>query len=465
MSISNKNENINGKEREYSPIETMGLKCRQLKEKQFELRNSLLTDLFEKIPHIETIHHIFVATLICLFVNTVVHDYFIHNEINLGMHLIYTGFRNIHIVIFVWLAFLSLTCFCYYAFNMWAKVRVNFPPKSSTYRMWDALWLLSVLGYYGFSFRLASFIVTAFKLPPASAAIVLLEQVRMLMKLHAFIRINAEQVVKFKAHSDMDMPELKFSKFVYFLFAPTLIYRNEYPRTKEIRWKFVIYRALEIAAVILYHSFIFHKFFIPPFKDFGLRKFTWNEIIVAVFENSIPGLLLKISGFYLILHSVQNLFAELLCFGDRLFYKDWWTSTSFSDYFRTWNLLVQDWLYTFVYKDIFELSNGNKILAKVAVFTLSALVHEWVLIYMFGFFFPALFFSFLFGASVLSFVKVPKTTVLNVLFWYLLSFGSGLLVSMYSLEYFARNNIKENTGIGSLGDYFLPKLLTCDCIV
>lgn len=33
-------------------------------------------------------------------------------------------------------------------------------------------------------------------------------------------------------------------------------------------------------------------------------------------------------------------------------FQDWWNSTSFSNYYRTWNVVVHDWLYTYVYKDV-----------------------------------------------------------------------------------------------------------------
>lgn len=42
----------------------------------------------------------------------------------------------------------------------------------------------------------------------------------------------------------------------------------------------------------------------------------------------------------------------MLRFGDRQFYLDWWNSCSFNTYYRTWNTLVQDWLYNYIYIDI-----------------------------------------------------------------------------------------------------------------
>lgn len=198
----------------------------------------------------------------------------------------------------------------------------------------------------------------------------------------------------------------------------------------------------------------------PIFEDFGKRKFAWSEIILAICETSIPGILIFISGFYLILHSVQNAMAEILRFGDRQFYKDWWTCTSFSDYFRTWNILVHDWLYTYIYKDVYELIIRNKLVAKLTVFIVSAVVHEWALTYMVGFFFPALFIEFIFGGALLSFFSFPKHTLWNVLFWYGLTFGCGSLISLYSIEYFARRNVPDT----SMKSIFVPWWLTCDCI-
>ena len=62
------------------------------------------------------------------------------------------------------------------------------------------------------------------------------------------------------------------------------------------------------------------------------------------------------TGFFAILHSWLNAFAEMLRFADRLFYKDWWNSSSFANYYRTWNVVVHDWLYSYVYKEMYNVS-------------------------------------------------------------------------------------------------------------
>jgi hypothetical protein len=70
-------------------------------------------------------------------------------------------------------------------------------------------------------------------------------KVRLLMKSHAFIRHNIPNVIKADSEIDetdmnlVDKETLKrnnkivcpiITKYFYFMFAPTLVYRDEYPR-------------------------------------------------------------------------------------------------------------------------------------------------------------------------------------------------------------------------------------------
>jgi sterol O-acyltransferase len=59
-------------------------------------------------------------------------------------------------------------------------------------------------------------------------------QVRLMMKTHAFVRSNVPRALAYKPHQSEDSQEMTpcpgFSKFLYFLFVPTLIYKDNYPR-------------------------------------------------------------------------------------------------------------------------------------------------------------------------------------------------------------------------------------------
>jgi sterol O-acyltransferase len=54
----------------------------------------------------------------------------------------------------------------------------------------------------------------------------------MLMKTHAFVRSTAPRILtqKLKDENKRQANCPGFSKFLYFMFAPTLVYRDEYPR-------------------------------------------------------------------------------------------------------------------------------------------------------------------------------------------------------------------------------------------
>lgn len=49
------------------------------------------------------------------------------------------------------------------------------------------------------------------------------------MKVHSFVRNNAQEASS-QTNNVHSRARKEFRKFLYFLFAPTLIYRDEYPR-------------------------------------------------------------------------------------------------------------------------------------------------------------------------------------------------------------------------------------------
>ncbi|KAF4516831.1 hypothetical protein B566_EDAN006225, partial [Ephemera danica] len=162
-------------------------------------------------------------------------------------------------------------------------------------------------------------------LPPASSLIVLMEQVRLLMKSHAFVRSNVPRARKFKQKredsGDPESPCPGFSCFLYFLFVPTLVYRDTYPRTTRVRWSLVAWSLLEVVGVIFYVSFIFERLLIPQFQRFGQRKLATKSLVLLVFGSMMPTTLAMLCSFFCLLHSWMNAFAEMTCFADRMFYK------------------------------------------------------------------------------------------------------------------------------------------------
>ncbi|XP_014225840.1 sterol O-acyltransferase 1 isoform X2 [Trichogramma pretiosum] len=439
----------------------------QLATKVFLPRNSYLTDLL-KINHIKTIYNIFVVMLIVLVTNTAVQDVLEQGETHLGLKTIKAGFGQIDKVLVAWLLMAGSTFATHQGFQLWARKRREIPAANALQRgSIDFLACLTLLVQQAAFIYLPARLCVLERLPPASSLLLMMEQVRMLMKTYAFVRTNATRMLSSKKDKvDGEDKEAavvgcpEFSKFLYFFFAPTLIYRDEYPRLATIRWRVALWNLLEICMTIFYVSFIFERFILPPFDKYGRDIFEPKLAVMTTFSFMLPGLVMFLFGFYCVLHSTQNLFAELLRFADRQFYKDWWNSTSFDAYYRLWNIPVHDWLYEYVYKDVYHATRGKKLPATLAVFYISAIVHEYILAFAFGFFYPVMFVSFgIMGVLLVFLTKKHSKVDGNVFIWWSLFTGTGLLFSLYSMEYYARAHCPPYQG--HMRDLLMPRSWTC----
>uniref|UniRef100_A0A8D8FQV3 O-acyltransferase n=1 Tax=Culex pipiens TaxID=7175 RepID=A0A8D8FQV3_CULPI len=440
----------------------------KLPDKEFVARNSLLTDLFE-VKHIKTIYHIFVVILIIMFLNTVVHDFVDRGRINLGFRPIVAGFGKFHIALLLWSCMQIATLCVYPSFCLWVFVRKDCK-KNESRKVWD---ISSIFGLLFYQCTFVAFVIKAvlwLDLPPASSVAVLMEMTRFVMKVHAFVRSNIPRALeKTTKTAPEDKPAYavavpSFSKFIYFLFAPTLVYRDEYPRTKRIRWSIVFRHVLEVIGVIFYISFIFERFLTPLFDRFGHAEISSGKFVLSLFGSVMPGSLSFLCGFYCLLHAWMNASSELLRFADRLFYRDWWNASSFAEYIRSWNVVVHDWLYTYIYKDAVEhVFKDCRFLATVLVFTVSAIFHEVILAFAFRFFFPVMFVQFEFMGLLLMFVtRNMSKDVGNILLWLMLCIGNGIQLSLYNMEYYARRNCPVSGE--SLVDYLIPVSWSCNGI-
>ncbi|CAL7940750.1 unnamed protein product [Xylocopa violacea] len=425
--------------------------------KQFLQRNSLLTDLYE-IKHIRTIYNLIVSTLIILLIHTAVYDIRHTGSPNLGIDTIRAGFAKFSVVLHVWPLMKLAALGVYAAFSYWATQRLEISPNSFSRKAWDYAWLLCFILYQTLTIVLPTKAVLDNDLPVAGSMIILMEQVRLLMKTYAFVRSVAPRFLSYKPHSETPRPEPPdFSKYLYFMFAPTLIYQDKYPRSDKIRWKIILINFIEVFTIIFFVALLYERMLYPNYRDFGKQPIEFGMVILNVLSSMLPGILMFICGFYLLLHSWMNAFAELLRFADKMFYKDWWNSICFSSYYRTWNIVVHDWLYTYIYKDMYEIvTPRNKTLAVCAVFAISSIFHEYILIFTGRFFYPVML--IMFGVIGLTVVFIFKSAG-NVFLWFSLSVGSGMMVSLYCMEYFARINCPPI--YDDFWDLIIPRTLTC----
>ncbi|XP_053549904.1 sterol O-acyltransferase 1 [Bombina bombina] len=438
---------------------TRGLRPPPEHGKLFVSRRSLLDELFE-VNHIRTIYHMFIALLILFALSTLVVDGLDQGRFVLEFDLLVYAFGKIPIVVSTWLCmFLSALIIPYALFHLWAR---GF--KSSSHRnlrslFFGSLYLIFQILGLGFC---PAYIVLEHSLPPASRFIVILEQVRLMMKTHSFIRENAPRVFSSTKERSSAVPVPQVTQYLYFLFAPTLIYRDSYPRNPAIRWGYVITQFAQVLGCLFYAYYVFVRLCIPLFHNISQEPFSLRVLVLCIFNSILPGVLILFLAFFAFLHCWLNAFAEMLRFADRMFYKDWWNSTSFSNYYRTWNVVVHDWLYYYAYRDfLWFFGRRFKGAAMLSVFTVSAVVHEYALGICFGFFYPVLFILFMGFGMIFNFILHDrrKGPIWNVIMWTALFLGQGVLLCLYSQEWYAQRHCPISNP--AFLDYLKPRSWTC----
>jgi sterol O-acyltransferase len=226
-------------------------------------------------------------------------------------------------------------------------------------------------------------------------------------------------------------------RFNYFLWVPTLVYRDDYVMRPKMD-KSNFFKNLLTFNLCVYYTFAMIKGFLhPTFVKFFQNDATFEDIFTIA---TCVGILFLTMAFFGILHSWMNMFAEITRFGDRQFYTDWWNVSNYGAYYRKWNIIVHEWLYYYVYNDSVRFSLGNigSTGAKMLVFGISAIIHEVIMLCSLKFFFPILL--ILFGGPGVIFMSMTKSNnrILGIGFWFTMIIGNGILISLYSMEFYTR---------------------------
>ncbi|KAM3935087.1 sterol O-acyltransferase 2 isoform 1-T1 [Leptodactylus fuscus] len=407
------------------------------RKKIFLHRASLLDDLME-VEHLRTIYHMFVAVL-CVFVTSkVAVDTIEQGRIVLDIDLLLYTFGQFGTVIWSWICmFLYTLLVPYKMLSFWGSL---YPKSRHKLLLSGCVGLFLLVGHTCVLGVFPIYVVNHYRLPPASSFIVLLEHVRFIMKSYSFLRETAPIVL----HGDSKEKKVQIpahSHYLYFLFCPTMVYRDSYPRTPYIRWKFVAKNFAQFLGCIVFLNFIWVTLCIPVFQNMSQQPFSTKTLVLSIFHATLPGTFVLLISFYAFLHCWMNAFAEMLRFADRMFYKDWWNSTSFSNYYRTWNIIIHDWLVYYIYQDVLWLFKKRfRAGVMLGIFLLSAIVHEYALTMALGFFYPVMFCLFAFFGVILNFMINDKRTnpMWNVMVWAFLFIGQGIQLCLYCQEWYAR---------------------------
>ncbi|KAK2835540.1 hypothetical protein Q5P01_016024 [Channa striata] len=430
--------------------------------KHFVSRRSLIDELFD-VNHIRSIYHIFIALLFIFILCTLVVDFIDEGRLVPKFDLLVYAFGQFPLVVCTWICmFLSALLIPYSLFHQWSHTQSESYSHPKLYSLlFGSVFLLYQAVVLGF---LPAYVVVINGLPPASRFIIIMEQVRLLMKSHSFIRENVPRVVTWSKDKTSPAPVVpQISNYLYFLFAPTFIYRDKYPRNPVIRWGYVATKFLQVLGCVFLFHYMFVRLCVPQFHIINLQRSDLKVIVLCVFNSIFPGVLVFLLGFFGVMHCWLNAFAEMLRFADRMFYKDWWNSTSFANFYRSWNVFVHDWLYYYVYRDFLWISQKRfKPVAMLFVFTLSAAIHEYIIAICFGFFYPVLFCLFMSFGMIFNFIlhDQRKGPIWNIILWMSLLLGEGLIFFLYSNEWYAQRfcPLKEPSFL----DLLKPRSWSCE---
>ncbi|XP_054564688.1 diacylglycerol O-acyltransferase 1 isoform X2 [Eptesicus fuscus] len=207
---------------------------------------------------------------------------------------------------------------------------------------------------------------------PVGSVLALATYTILFLKLFSYRHVNLwcrEHRASAKAKADL----------YYFLFAPTLCYELNFPRSPRIRKRFLLRRLLEMLFFTQLQVGLIQQWMVPtiqnsmkPFKDMD-----YSRIIERLLKLAVPNHLIWLIFFYWLFHSCLNAVAELMQFGDREFYRDWWNSESVTYFWQNWNIPVHKWCLRHFYKPMVR-RGYSKWVARTGVFLASAFFHEYL---------------------------------------------------------------------------------------
>ncbi|KAK3086905.1 hypothetical protein FSP39_025261 [Pinctada imbricata] len=231
---------------------------------------------------------------------------------------------------------------------------------------------------------------------------------------------------------------LTYSDIYYFMFTPTLCYELNFPRTIRIRKRFLLKRVLEMLILSQLMISLIQQWILPTINNAmqPLIDLEFSRMVERMLKLAIPNHLIWLIFFYWFFHSVLNIVAELLRFGDREFYRDWWNADSVNEFWQNWNIPVHRWAVRHLYKPLLK-RGYSKMLASIAVFGASAFFHEYLVSVPLRMFRVWAFMG-MFGQVPMAYftAKYLHGKSGNVIVWLTLILGQPIVIFAYVHDYY-----------------------------
>ncbi|KAK1785526.1 hypothetical protein P4O66_018888 [Electrophorus voltai] len=273
------------------------------------------------------------------------------------------------------------------------------------------------------------------------------------------------------------IPDLGY--MYYFVFAPTLCYELNFPRSPRIRKRFLLRRLFEMLFLMQLQVGLIQQWMVPtiqnsmkPFQvksffillsalqlcyeihpvDYFERKIIHyysrqnkgprrpnmdlSRMVERLLKLAVPNHFIWLIFFYWFFHSSMNFVAELMQFGDREFYRDWWNSETVPYFWANWNIPVHKWCLRHFYKPMLR-RGVNKLAAQLAVFLVSAFFHEYLVSFPLKMFRLWAFMGMMVQIPLAMFVgRFLKGNYGNAAVWISLIIGQPIAVLMYVHDYY-----------------------------
>lgn len=194
---------------------------------------------------------------------------------------------------------------------------------------------------------------------------------------------NEKEIEKARKYPDCT----SLHNFYIYILMPTMCYQLHYPRASGIRWLSVARHLFESLICLALMKLIVDQYIVITVKNTftitELKQIPLSTLLIHFLERmlklSIPNLYFWLLLFMGLFHHWCNILAEITCFGDRLFYEDWWNASSFGEYWRKWNLPIHHFMNRHVNKPLLR-RRCPRFLSSLIVFLISALLHEYLVV-------------------------------------------------------------------------------------
>ena len=430
--------------------------------REFKIRESIITDLRDNNYLAQAVYSFASAAVwFHIVIQVLFNRQQLKDDISFSRWAL---FHNFHLVMFMWLQLFGVFLLVYPVTKLYIKKQISGRSYSG---LLLGLFVLSniFIHHPSLSWKHSLSNVGLFAL--------IMEQLRLILKSLAFAFNAREKVNNSDTSKDKEHSICSFTHYLYYHFAPVIVYRDFYPRsTTAINWNRVIELSIHFLGSIYLLCVTVRHLVIPHFSRIGKEPFSMADIGYSILTGYWTGIPIQFSMGYALIHCWSNIWAELLKFGDRHFYHDWWTVTNSPDFLRKWNLIVGDFIFECAYLPLMTMTK-SRMLSTYIVYCISAILHDYALYGFLGFFVPVhtLVYPSLATLGDISILLMDKLGIFrnisrvhgNTLFYMSSYFSFSIWVGVSYMEFFARRNCPETLD-GSWTEALGLSLKTLKCI-